>query len=302
MDACAIPREMVLTTISRVPLAPMLGHCALVGTGSSLLGSNLGTTIDAFTTVVRVNRLPSSEYVADVGQRTTILFKNQLAELVGSRVMVRFLGEEHHNPQQDTYPYPLWCDLRQKPVRACATFDALVYEGALDAAARWPSHGPLRSARVYAARQSDALHLFQTQVVGLGLARPAFSGREALYRVRATGGAKAFFTFALLCDSLTLFGFSGNGTIDRHFGRERTFRDVRGDASMPRYVNGHDYMSEHTFFSARGKRRTPACRSAAICTMGAQRFSHLQQTRRDRRLSVLGERSRAQYALPTNCA
>ena len=40
-----------------------LRRCALVGASSNLLGRGLGQEIDGHDTVIRVNRLPSEEYI-----------------------------------------------------------------------------------------------------------------------------------------------------------------------------------------------------------------------------------------------
>ena len=56
------------------------------------------------------------------------------------------------------------------------------------------------------------------------------------YVSRPSGGLKAFFTFVLLCDTLSLFGFGGSGTIDGH------------------KLSGHAFDEEHSFLAkvARG--------------------------------------------------
>lgn len=254
-DACAIARAHVLTSLSRHEVPP-LGRCALVGTGSNLAGVQLGRRIDEHDSVIRVNRLSTTTFAADVGVRTSIYFKNQLTELVASgaraRVKVRHLGATVDSKRNDTKD---WCDLVEGGA-ACA-FDALVYEGALDAGQRWPSDGPLAAARFTTARQSDALLLFQSQVLGLGRAVPPFGGDERVFAVRATAGAKAFFTFALLCDSLTLFGFGGRGTIDRHGMRVKRVEAAGGKSNTVEVTlrHGHDYEAEHSFLRrvARGQ-------------------------------------------------
>ena len=48
------------------------GGCAVVGASGSLSGSALGARIDAFETVVRVNRAPTAGWERDVGRRTTV--------------------------------------------------------------------------------------------------------------------------------------------------------------------------------------------------------------------------------------
>lgn len=53
-----------------------LGHCALVGSSSILSGEGHGPDIDKHDTVIRVNRIPTSEYFADFGSKTNIFFGN----------------------------------------------------------------------------------------------------------------------------------------------------------------------------------------------------------------------------------
>merc|ERR1719277_2721590 len=50
--------------------------CALVGSSSSMMGKRHGPDIDAFDTVIRVNRIPSPRFFQDFGRRTDIVFVN----------------------------------------------------------------------------------------------------------------------------------------------------------------------------------------------------------------------------------
>lgn len=50
--------------------------CAIVGSSPVLVGRGLGAEIDAFDTVVRVNRVPVSSFFRDFGQKTDIVFVN----------------------------------------------------------------------------------------------------------------------------------------------------------------------------------------------------------------------------------
>lgn len=53
-----------------------LGQCALVGSSSILSGKGYGPDIDKHDTVIRVNRVPTPEYFADFGNKTSIFFGN----------------------------------------------------------------------------------------------------------------------------------------------------------------------------------------------------------------------------------
>lgn len=67
--------------------APWSGHritslhsCALVGSSSELLGSNLGAVIDKHDVVVRLNRAPVRGFESDVGSFTTLRYTNNFNE------------------------------------------------------------------------------------------------------------------------------------------------------------------------------------------------------------------------------
>mmetsp|Transcript_25860 Transcript_25860/g.63646 ORF Transcript_25860/g.63646 Transcript_25860/m.63646 type:complete len:473 (+) Transcript_25860:201-1619(+) len=60
--------------------AAALLSCALVGSGSELLGSGLGPTIDQHDVVVRLNRAPVQGFERDVGSFTTLRYTNNLNE------------------------------------------------------------------------------------------------------------------------------------------------------------------------------------------------------------------------------
>jgi hypothetical protein len=66
--------RMFLRISGREPIFPSAGHdtsCAVVGASRNLLGSRYGPLIDAHDVVFRVNRAPTEDFVADVGERTT---------------------------------------------------------------------------------------------------------------------------------------------------------------------------------------------------------------------------------------
>ena len=57
-----------------------LPSCALVGSGSELSGSNLGSIIDKHDVVVRLNRAPVKGFERDVGSFTTLRYTNNFNE------------------------------------------------------------------------------------------------------------------------------------------------------------------------------------------------------------------------------
>merc|ERR1711920_1216317 len=70
--------------------------------------------------------------------------------------------------------------------------------------------------------QSEALHFFEhnADVIGSFDFANAESGRwkgeASMYTARPSAGMKAFFSAALACDSLKVFGFGGRQTVDGH--------------------------------------------------------------------------------------
>ncbi len=60
--------------------ASTLRSCALVGSGSELLGSKLGSMIDKHDIVVRLNRAPVKGFERDVGSFTTLRYTNNFNE------------------------------------------------------------------------------------------------------------------------------------------------------------------------------------------------------------------------------
>lgn len=58
----------------------ILPSCALVGSGSELSGSNLGSIIDKHDVVVRLNRAPVKGFERDVGSFTTLRYTNNFNE------------------------------------------------------------------------------------------------------------------------------------------------------------------------------------------------------------------------------
>merc|ERR1719330_518125 len=100
-------------------------------------------------------------------------------------------------------PPGTWCDHRS--TEGC-DFRAILYEGASreqQSKLQWLSR---RKMAVPYAYQSNALHAAEHSF--------ALFGQE---KKVPSAGFKAFMTCAILCDSIKLYGFSGDSTLDGHF-------------------------------------------------------------------------------------
>lgn len=194
---------------------PTMQNCALVGSSPVLKGKGLGDTIDQFQIVIRVNRLPLQSQKSDFGSKTTAYFKNTIGDYIdgGTKVRVRY-------QQGDKGPLGI-CNIVTG--EGCP-FDRVIYEGWKD-----PKLWRRGKSNIPVGFQAAALQHFQHQVEALGLYNNFPPEEKPLYKVRPSGGMKAFFTAALLCDRLDLFGFGGAGTIDNHV------------------LIGHEFEKEHAF-------------------------------------------------------
>jgi len=199
----AVARDFILTTTGSAGLPHSFKSCALVGSSARLHESELGKEIDAHDTVIRLNRLPTKEFKANIGQKTDVYFKNTLADI--SRHDGRNLLKVISLGGREDY-----CDMNRGG-GVCSTFTSLIYEGADDT-----THLKKDKVAFPYAYQSSALHSFEHSFpLHLSLIRPSC-------------GMKAIFTFAMLCESLDIYGFGGNLTVDQH-------------------PIGHDLPAEHRF-------------------------------------------------------
>merc|ERR1712232_460129 len=173
-----------------------------------------------------MGRLPNATYFRDFGKRTSVIFKNSMVDFNGTHVAVGYM----HKGWQD----PIWCDLRSGG-GDCSSFESVMMEGSDHTKTNWLDD--LRGLVVPVSHQSQPLQYFQHNAHVLTPRK--FQGVEGLlYSVRPSGGAKAFFTFSLLCDSLRLYGFQGSGTADGH--------GMSKDGKMTK--RRHNYEAEHALY------------------------------------------------------
>lgn len=180
------------------------GRCALVGSSADLKTRRLGKQIDHHDTVIRVNRVPIKAYYKDFGRRTDVLFTGPRAE---GKATFGLGGQWYRS---------MGGRLTECPFdNASCPFTALVLKGSdrTEYNQTWEQRYPRRQpgwkpprARYPIGYQSERVNAFAYQLVNGS---------------RPTNGFHAFLTFALVCDSLRIYGFSGSETADAH--------PVRGD-------------------------------------------------------------------------
>lgn len=199
--------EEAIGLLSTAAFPTKLGRCAMVGSAASLQGQARGPEIDAHDTVVRMNRLPPPELHRDMGQRTDIYFKNLLSDFTHNRTRVWYMeAPSKQRKGKSNNPPGGWCQHRHPSKKGCE-FGAILYEGASKEQQRklkWLSPRPEMSLPY--ARQSDLLHVAEHSFALFG------DGKKV-----PSAGFKAFLTCAVLCNSISLYGFAGTSTLDGHF-------------------------------------------------------------------------------------
>mmetsp|Transcript_4099 Transcript_4099/g.6953 ORF Transcript_4099/g.6953 Transcript_4099/m.6953 type:complete len:395 (+) Transcript_4099:141-1325(+) len=161
----------------RGPRFPVnLSRCALVGSSAILLDRGRGPEIDAYSAVIRVNRIPREASYADMGVRTDVIFGNCRAYDDLSRGVLPTLAGHKVNCKQVS----------------CPKVFVLKYCGKVP-----------RSTLNKCARMG---------ITPAAMGKTVFSAANWAKGQRRSApmtGVYAFFTFAPLCDSLTVFGFGG---------------------------------------------------------------------------------------------
>ena len=197
-------RAPATLAFARPTLAPppyRFERCALVGSSSSLRGMLLGTEIDAHDTVIRINRLPTRPFEADVGARTDVYFTRAFGRLSTNGYVPLFLGGDRLSGRLNGS----WCDFVSR--KGCP-FGALVIS---DARARWADAKCQRSPQLPGASQAhsgpaDAGRLpvsFESSTIFCAARLFRALGPDS------TAGFSALLTFAPICTSIRLFGFGG---------------------------------------------------------------------------------------------
>jgi len=210
LPGCAECRPRVM--LSQNPLAPSR-RCALVGSSDSMNGRQLGAVLErTYDTIIRVNRVPAPEYFADFGRRTDVLFIRPVAHkrATFTRKGQAFTTLDGH---EQTCSYS---------ASHCLFKSVLLQGGDAGPSHIGSRHSANRFASIYPAdkpgwkpwystfpiaHQSEELRSFTDWLLNVD------SGSRWL---KPSNGFHAFVYAAVVCDSVDLFGFVGNGTADHH--------------------------------------------------------------------------------------
>jgi hypothetical protein len=173
------------------------GRCALIGASSLLRGSGAGVHIDTYDTVIRVNHFSSSSSEADIGQKTDVLFLNNVTALDSDSVTLMRGGREADTAHKDV---SVSCGQDLVDCRKAAivvkgdwgcNVSRLVEVWGLDHSLVGCPHRNISDV---------AWHMKMFHVPG--------------QRFEPSTGFQALLTFLPLCRNLDLFGFGGNETAD----------------------------------------------------------------------------------------
>eukprot|EP00747_Dinoflagellata_sp_TGD_P212905 gnl/TRDRNA2_/TRDRNA2_85937_c0_seq2.p1 gnl/TRDRNA2_/TRDRNA2_85937_c0~~gnl/TRDRNA2_/TRDRNA2_85937_c0_seq2.p1 ORF type:complete len:319 (+),score=13.81 gnl/TRDRNA2_/TRDRNA2_85937_c0_seq2:37-993(+) len=203
------------------PIRSRFGRCALVGSGQVLKGKGHGHEIDSHDTVIRVNRLPSGPLMQDVGNKTDVYFGGAVAEqddlYLETGIVVTYLGGSKvlckYNETKCSFDIVfndglLW--LR----RNLSTHRAPPFE---DMYPRWHPHWKPPRSSFSISHQAEDVYEFVNKLYRRkwkGTSRNFPKAKNGTY---PSSGLQAFFTFAPICESITLYGMAGqDATIDDH--------------------------------------------------------------------------------------
>ena len=185
-------------------------RCALVGSGNGLRGRRLGREIDAHDVVIRINRLHNVSdpvWVADLGRKTTVYYTKVCSlHSESMRVWGHSTLQGGHNNEGN--PLVWFCPLASPPpatghcsigaiamkyqANRCTSHAMAAVQGRMRAAA--PTI-PIALETPEASRAADAL-------------RPD--------KPDATTGFHAYYDFAAECRHMSIYGFTGEATLDGH--------------------------------------------------------------------------------------
>lgn len=195
-----------VTLLTTTTPAAQFRRCAIVGSSSSMRGKGLGPEIDDFDTVIRINRLPGPEHYADFGTKTDVFF-----------------AEPGFSSQHNWQPSGYWVENMGSGfpgARLCnwsggptCPFGALILKGADYPVVRknFSKRFPLDRPGWKPPDSTVFPFGYQKDIVN----HVAFLFR-ALHGKVPTNGFHAFLTFAPICSSLRLYGFSGDVSYDGH--------------------------------------------------------------------------------------
>ena len=185
-------------------------RCAIIGSGASLRGKTLGSTIDEHDLVVRVNRLPDTSnrsQAADLGTRTDVWF----SKLCRVSKMEQFINETNGpyltlEGMQGTKLGGAKCFLSNKALPPACPFRAFIARGGGTCMERLSIVKRASRVDFPVGMQSRALYKAGRQLVN----------KPKADSVEATTGFHAILTCVSLCQSLSVFGFTGAETLDGH--------------------------------------------------------------------------------------
>jgi len=277
------------------------GRCALVGGSSSLNGSGHGVEIEAHDTVIRVNRLPHPKHFVDVGRRTDVYFVNTLKKYrLGQTNLEWEIGVNPHSlwcrhtlactclscPKHIIFegaPYDSFWKKGKAPqgyaalnaAKAAALSvdeeeDESVGTTNISQLSRRSDQVPKknRSSDRTACRQSHALHFFQHNIPAVPYSFTQSVDKHIqdavapwAYKSKPSGGLKAFLTLAMICDSISLFGFDGRKSIDGH----------------PEI--GHNFIAEHNLYNLLVRSNENSNDAHNVSTFFATAFNKTQMKR-----------------------
>eukprot|EP00420_Gonyaulax_spinifera_P029126 CAMPEP_0197900900 /NCGR_PEP_ID=MMETSP1439-20131203/50229_1 /TAXON_ID=66791 /ORGANISM="Gonyaulax spinifera, Strain CCMP409" /LENGTH=320 /DNA_ID=CAMNT_0043521841 /DNA_START=87 /DNA_END=1049 /DNA_ORIENTATION=- len=210
------------------------GTCALVGSGEALAGKSNGALIDSHDTVIRINRIPrtvDSNDTLEVGARTDVFFGGPVAD---SRDLWTFDGYDVYSFSNSEVHRCMY-DKGDCPVGGVVLNNGIVDVKNWrfgDVYPKWHPGWVPESSIFPLARQSDTVYYAVRQLVDV-----------ALHGKRPTSGFQAFFTFLPMCDSITLFGFRGEGTYDNHAISQ--IHNITAEHMLMRAINNGQLPSQY---------------------------------------------------------
>lgn len=198
----------LMDSFTREPFPSTLGSCALVGSGGALRGGGAGGRINMHDTVIRVNRVPTESYYADLGSKTTVFYSNSATDTYPSGQTGVWITKIQPGNKVGS---KLWCQFqRPNAVQGSCPFDRLVV-------ARSTKFGSDRILEKSKPFRIPEHHQPPFSVSHPSLALETFYWNSApMEGYYTSGGLKAFFTIAPMCESITLYGFVGSGNLDNH--------------------------------------------------------------------------------------
>lgn len=185
------------------PIRATFNNCAIVGSGETMRNSGHGERIDSHDTVIRVNRLPNAEHVVDFGRKTDIYFASRLW-FQSDGFIVRHLGGHRKK-----------CLFTERYGFGACRFKSLVMNsgnGSLESDTTWTQLYPIWKPGFRPARSNFPI-AHQSNYIW-----KAVGTIQSIYvkPKKITSGLDAIFSFAPLCRSVELFGFTGGAASDGH--------------------------------------------------------------------------------------